>query len=147
MFQGLHPRIADAEQAIRRELQAIAQAEPNLSLSTLIELVSQRHSIWPIVSELVIPTHRMSGKKGGGKGVSKGQNRKGRGRSWADMEVEAKEQGETLMTPEMRRSFNSAEGCRVSLLGPPSLAHTRGSKGCYNTGLYAILFSPRVSND
>ena len=49
---GLHLRIAEAEMAVRREWHAIGQAEPTLNLATIIELVSQRHSIWPIVSEL-----------------------------------------------------------------------------------------------
>ena len=49
---GLRPRIAEAEMAVRRERRAICQAAPDLTLATLIELVSQRHSIWPIVAEL-----------------------------------------------------------------------------------------------
>ena len=50
--QGLHPEISDAEMSVRREWHAVGQAEPSLSLAAIIELVCQRHSIWPSVLEL-----------------------------------------------------------------------------------------------
>ena len=70
MLTGLHPRIPEAEMAVRREWHNIGQAEPTLSLAALIELVGQRHSIWPILSELrpVNPRNRDREPKGKGKG-------------------------------------------------------------------------------
>ena len=67
---GLRPRITEAEMSVRREWHSIGQAEPSLSLAALIELVGQRHSVWPILSELkpLMPRDRGSRDKGKGKG-------------------------------------------------------------------------------
>ena len=110
LSSGLHPRIAEAEMAVRREWHAIGQAEPNLNLATLIELVSQRHSIWPLVSELkTIPPRQVP--KGKGKGKFGGQSYDQM--SFADKKWWAKENGETLISTEVCRSNDSAEGCRM----------------------------------
>ena len=67
---GLHPRISEAEMAVRREWHSIGQAEPTLSLAALIELVGQRHSIWPILSELRhVSAREPPRQKGKGKGT------------------------------------------------------------------------------
>ena len=102
---GLHPRIAEAEMAVRREWHAIGQAEPNLNLATLIELVSQRHSIWPIVSELRSVTRPDKGK---------GKGKDHRSMSFQDRKWWAEENGETLIADEICRGNSSAEGCRMT---------------------------------
>ena len=52
----LHPRVTDAELMVRREWQRIGAEVPTLSLAALIELESQRYSIWSTVLDLQ-PVH------------------------------------------------------------------------------------------
>ena len=69
VFPGLHPGITEAEMSVRREWHSVGQAEPTLSLAALIELVGQRHSIWPILSELRhVNPREPPRQKGKGKG-------------------------------------------------------------------------------
>ena len=49
---GLRPKLLESEMGIRREWHRIAISEPGLLLSDIIELVSQRHSMWPSVLEI-----------------------------------------------------------------------------------------------
>ena len=65
-FHANHHKIVEAEMTARNEWVRVAQAETQLILSDIIELVVQRHSIWPAVSEL-------KGGKGKG-GAKKGHN-------------------------------------------------------------------------
>ena len=50
--RAAHYRILEAEMPARNERVGVGQAEPNLNLSDIIELIVQRRSIWPILSEL-----------------------------------------------------------------------------------------------
>ena len=49
---GLHQKVAEAEMTVRKEWHRIGTEDPSLSLAALIELVSQRYSIWPTVLDL-----------------------------------------------------------------------------------------------
>lgn len=108
-YNGIHPRISDAEMSVRREWHSIGQAEPNLSLADLIELVCQRRSIWPLFSELK-PLYRR-GDVDNGKGKGKG---KGKGRTLQDRMRYARESGETVLIAEIFRPDNSQDWRRIS---------------------------------
>ena len=51
-----HHKILDAEMTVRAEWTRIAQREPTLDLSDIVEIVSHRHTNWPIVTELRNPS-------------------------------------------------------------------------------------------
>ena len=57
-----HQRIVEAEMNVRCEWTRVAQAESILCLSDIIEIVSQRFTMWPVITDL---------KGSGGKGISK----------------------------------------------------------------------------
>ena len=108
---GLHPRITEAEMALRRERHAVGQAGPSLSLAALIELVGHRHSIWPTVLDLRPFTQRPWQDVKGGKGKGK-QNAP---RTLAGKKWYAKMSGETSVEPEVCDLFLR------TLSSPPAL--------------------------
>ena len=59
----MHAQVMDAESAVRTEWTKLAQNRPELNLSNIIEIVAQRHAIWPLASEFTKSTP--SGYKGG----------------------------------------------------------------------------------
>ena len=79
---ALHHRVMEAEAAVRSEWAKLGQAQPGISLTAIIDVVSQRHAIWPLLSEFTRHTPRS--QKGGfqqGKGWQ--ENRWGENR-WAE---------------------------------------------------------------
>ena len=70
---NMHPRIVEAEGAVRSEWTKLGQAQPQISLSAIIDVISQRHAIWPLLSEFTrTQTPRWKGDKNGQKGQEKG---------------------------------------------------------------------------
>ena len=71
-------RIMEVESAVRMEWAKLGQVQPGVSLGVIIDVVSQRHSIWPLVSEFTrnTPTRKGAGKYTwqGGKGDAKGES-------------------------------------------------------------------------
>ena len=59
------PRIMEAESSVRSEWTKLGQSDPGVSLSAIIDIVAQRHAIWPLISEFT--SHN---KVKGGKGKS-----------------------------------------------------------------------------
>ena len=125
---GLNSKIAEAEMTVRREWREVGQAEPSFSLATVIELVCQRHSIWPSALELRTVQTRVdaqrsdffgqrsdySGKQGKGFG-KKGSGKTSKGNmSLADKKWHAKQSGLTVMEPELCDKFSTPEGCRMT---------------------------------
>ena len=47
-----HRKLLDAEMNARSEWTRIAQAEPNLSLVDIIEIIANKHTIWPVAADL-----------------------------------------------------------------------------------------------
>ena len=69
---NMHSRIVEAEAAVRSEWQKLGQAQPRISLTAIIDVISQRHAIWPLLSEFRRPfTVRQKGDWGS-KGNAKG---------------------------------------------------------------------------
>ena len=69
---ALHYRIMEAEAAVRSEWTKLGQAQPGGSLTAIIDVVSQRHAIWPLLSEFTKYTTRTNkgwqqSQKGGGR--------------------------------------------------------------------------------
>ena len=116
---GLNSKLAEAEMAVRREWREVGQAEPSFFLFTVIELVCQRHSIWPKTLELkTVPFRGERRSESSGKN-SKGGKKGGEqtlGGSLAEKKRYAKQSGLTVMEPEMREKNNSADGCRATCL-------------------------------
>ena len=54
-YHAMHHKLTEAEMAVRNEWTRMSQAEPRLTLTEIIELVSQRHTLWPVISELKSP--------------------------------------------------------------------------------------------
>ena len=48
---NMRPRIVEAEGAVRSEWAKLGQSQPQISLSAIIDAISQRHAIWPLLSE------------------------------------------------------------------------------------------------
>ena len=61
----LHQKTLDAELAVRVEWARVQQKEPKFTLSEIIETVSKRHTIWPVIGDF---RNRYNDKHGGGKG-------------------------------------------------------------------------------
>ena len=51
----LHKRLLECEMSIRIEWTRVQQAQPTLSLTDIIHIVSQRHSVWPMEMEFRQP--------------------------------------------------------------------------------------------
>ena len=88
---GLHPKLLESEMSIRKEWHRIAISEPGLLLSDIIELVSQRHSMWPSMLDIRPANYkgrdqwqtREKGSKGKGKhGRDAGRDRDMIARRW-----------------------------------------------------------------
>ena len=47
----MHGRIVEAEAVVRSEWTKLGQAQPGISLTAIIDVISQRHAIWPLLSE------------------------------------------------------------------------------------------------
>ena len=47
----MHGRIVDAEGVVRSEWAKFGQAQPSISLTAIIDVISQRRAIWPLLSE------------------------------------------------------------------------------------------------
>lgn len=61
----LHGRIMEAEYSVRTEWAELGQLQPGVSLGAIIDVVPQRRSIWPLVSEFTRPlTSRGLGSRG-----------------------------------------------------------------------------------
>ena len=56
-------RIMEADAAVRMEWVKLGQLQPDISLSAIIDVVAQRHSIWPLMSEFARPTFTGMGGK------------------------------------------------------------------------------------
>ena len=48
---SLHYRIMEAEAAVRSEWTKLGQTQQGISLTAIIDVVAQRHAIWPLLSE------------------------------------------------------------------------------------------------
>ena len=58
----LHRKTLDAELSIRTEWARVQQKEPGFNLSTIIDVVSKRHTIWPVTGDFRIKTQDRKGK-------------------------------------------------------------------------------------
>lgn len=63
----MHYRIMEAEAAVRSEWAKLGQVQPGTSLTAIIDVVSQRRAIWPLLSEFTKNTTR-NNQKGSQKG-------------------------------------------------------------------------------
>ena len=52
---ALHKRLLECEMSIRIEWTRVQQAQPELSLTEIIHIVGQRHSVWPMEMEFRPP--------------------------------------------------------------------------------------------
>ena len=80
---SLHYRIMEAEAAVRSERAKLGQAQPGISLTAIIDVVAQRHAIWPLLSEFAKhPTRTQKGQKGYGydNQISSGSSYFGKGK-------------------------------------------------------------------
>ena len=104
----LRNKILDSEMAIRLEWSRIALSEPQLALTDIIILLSQRHGIWPLASDFRgLGRPMKKGRKGGDGFVSKGQG-KGKtygGDPWQHERQRLKRLGINVMMPEMCSLF------------------------------------------
>ena len=69
----MHNQIMEAEMATRLEWTKLGQANPGVTLTSIIDTVAQRHAIWPLNSEIT----RATTYKGGGKWGANDWSRKG----------------------------------------------------------------------
>ena len=60
----MRAQIMEAESSVRTEWTKLSQNRPDLNLTTIIEIVSQRHAIWPLTSEFTKLTVKGKGKWG-----------------------------------------------------------------------------------
>ena len=72
-------RIDEAEEAARSEWAKLGQAQPCISLTAIIDVISHRHAIWPLLSEFARNVATRNNRGGWGE---KGWNDKGNG--WQD---------------------------------------------------------------
>ena len=78
---SLHYRIMEAGAAVTSEWTKFGQSQPGISLTAIIDVASQRHAIWPLLSECAKYTARTN--KGwqqpqkGGRGNRRNDNRWG----------------------------------------------------------------------
>ena len=74
----LHYRIMEAEAAVRSEWTKLGQTQLGISLTAIIDVVSQRHAIWPLLSEFTKhPSRTQKGWPG-----QKGDNRWNANSAW-----------------------------------------------------------------
>ena len=66
---ALQQRLQEAEMSVRTEWTRVLQADPRLTLGDAIQIVGQRHSIWPLMSEFRTVKNVDAGK---GTGKNKG---------------------------------------------------------------------------
>ena len=58
----MHTQIVDSEAAVRTEWAKLGQNRPELNLTNIIEIVAQRHAIWPLASEFTKVSVKGKGK-------------------------------------------------------------------------------------
>ena len=90
---GVRPKLLECEMEARKEWHRVATADSGLLLGDIVELVSQRHSIWPTGFELETTPflgrdqyqyNRDPNRKGkGGKGKGRGRDQRLMDRRWA----------------------------------------------------------------
>ena len=61
----MHNQIMEAEMATRLEWTKLGQANPGVTLTSIIDTVAQRHAIWPLNSEITRVSTPKGGKWGG----------------------------------------------------------------------------------
>ena len=64
------PRIMEAESSVRSEWAKLRQSDPGVSLSSIIDIVAQRHAIWPLIGDF---TSAYQVKGGGGESKCHGR--------------------------------------------------------------------------